>query len=117
VRTSAQPLRCGVFVEAAVRNGSQDSASADGINTASPRVTMGATETTMARSGSKLDSPRATSGPHGEWRNSPADTVRPAEPGIVHARNKCLSPVLSGARSVSEMKTGRLVRDFISVND
>jgi hypothetical protein len=57
-----------------------------------PGVTMGTTETTMARSGSKLNSPRATFGAHGEWRNSPAGTVRPADPGIVHAENKCPSP-------------------------
>jgi hypothetical protein len=53
----------------------------------------------MARSGSKLDSPRATSGAHGEWRNSPAGTVRPADRGIVHARNKCLSPAILGLRT------------------
>jgi hypothetical protein len=53
-------------------------------------------------------------------------TVRPQDrhpaksltQGIAHASNKHLSPVvLSGARSVSEMKTGRLVSDRISVND
>jgi hypothetical protein len=77
-----------------VRNGSQDSASADGIATAStPGVTMSTRETTMAWSGSKLDSPRATSGAHGEWRNSPAGTCVRRTRGIVHARNKCLSPV------------------------